>query len=118
MRISDWSSDVCSSDLSAIEAAPGAAEPPRPAVAKQSPRPHGQPSLVVMPFDDLGGDNDDFFADGVVEEITAALSRIKDFFVIARQSARSEEHTSELQSLMRTSYAVFCLKKTNNPSYI
>src|SRR3546814_20249017 len=87
MRISDWSSDVCSSDLSAIEAAPGAAEPPRPAVAKQSPRPHGQPSLVVMPFDDLGGDNDDFFADGVVEEITAALSRIKDFFVIARQSA-------------------------------
>src|SRR3546814_14208130 len=40
-----------------------------------------------MPFVDLGGDNDDFFADGVVEEITAALSRIKDFFVIARQSA-------------------------------
>src|SRR3546814_3263944 len=29
-------------------------------------------------------------------------------------SARSEEHTSELQSLMRNSYAVFCLKKTNN----
>src|SRR3546814_5287556 len=28
---------------------------------------------------------------------------------------RSEEHTSELQSLMRTSYAVFCLKKTNHP---
>jgi TolB-like protein len=39
-----------------------------------------------MPFDDLGGDGD-FFADGVVEEITSALSRIKDFFVIARQSA-------------------------------
>src|SRR3546814_5789812 len=31
-------------------------------------------------------------------------------------SARSEEHTSELQSLMRTSYAVFCLKKTNIPT--
>src|SRR3546814_5480524 len=30
---------------------------------------------------------------------------------------RSEEHTSELQSLMRTSYAVFCLKKTNNFEY-
>ncbi|MGF1629219.1 MAG: CadC-family transcriptional regulator [Kiloniellaceae bacterium] len=40
-----------------------------------------------MPFDDLGGERNDFFADGVVEEITAALSRIKDFFVIARQSA-------------------------------
>src|SRR3546814_2398326 len=33
------------------------------------------------------------------------------------QDVRSEEHTSELQSLMRISYAVFCLqKKTNNPS--
>src|SRR3546814_6824024 len=31
-------------------------------------------------------------------------------------SPRSEEHTSELQSLMRTSYAVFCLKKTNKPT--
>src|SRR3546814_1278070 len=30
---------------------------------------------------------------------------------------RSEEHTSELQSLMRISYAVFCLTKTNNPTY-
>src|SRR3546814_1105522 len=30
------------------------------------------------------------------------------------ESARSEEHTSELQSLMRISYAVFCLKKKNN----
>ncbi len=45
------------------------------------------PSVVVMPFDDLGAGQDDFFADGVVEEITAALSRIRDFFVIARQSA-------------------------------
>src|SRR3546814_2327694 len=33
---------------------------------------------------------------------------------IARCVARSEEHTSELQSLMRISYAVFCLKKKNN----
>src|SRR3546814_9245192 len=32
-----------------------------------------------------------------------------------RRQHRSEEHTSELQSLMRISYAVFCLKKTNNP---
>src|SRR3546814_10615632 len=31
---------------------------------------------------------------------------------------RSEEHTSELQSLMRNSYAVFCLKKKNNHTYI
>src|SRR3546814_5132178 len=32
----------------------------------------------------------------------------------AKHAARSEEHTSELQSLMRISYAVFCLKKKNN----
>src|SRR3546814_1625535 len=37
----------------------------------------------------------------------AALGRLRD----ARRGARSEEHTSELQSLMRISYAVFCLKK-------
>src|SRR3546814_4166587 len=40
----------------------------------------------------------------------ARLDRIE----ITGQPARSEEHTSELQSLMRTSYAVFCLKKKNN----
>src|SRR3546814_8932221 len=33
------------------------------------------------------------------------------------ETVRSEEHTSELQSLMRISYAVFCLKKKNNTSY-
>lgn len=50
-------------------------------------RPQDQPSVAVMPFDNLGGAEDEYFADGVVEEITAALSRIRDFFVIARQSA-------------------------------
>ena len=39
-----------------------------------------------MPFDNLGEASDEYFADGVVEEITSALSRIRDFFVIARQS--------------------------------
>jgi TolB-like protein len=52
-----------------------------------SARSHDQPSVAVMPFDNLGGADDEYFADGVVEEITAALSRIRDFFVIARQSA-------------------------------
>lgn len=50
-------------------------------------RSRGQPSLVVMPFDNLGSDDDEYFADGVVEEVTASLSRVRDFFVIARQSA-------------------------------
>jgi TolB-like protein len=45
------------------------------------------PSVAVMPFDNLGEASDEYFADGVVEEITSALSRIRDFVVIARQSA-------------------------------
>src|SRR3546814_1538841 len=38
--------------------------------------------------------------------------------ILLQRSSRSEEHTSELQSLMRISYAVFCLKKKNTPHYI
>src|SRR3546814_5276881 len=37
---------------------------------------------------------------------------------VRRDARRSEEHTSELQSLMRSSYAVFCLKKKNRPKVI
>ncbi len=44
------------------------------------------PSIAIMPFDNLGDASDAYFADGVVEEITSTLSRIRDFFVIARQS--------------------------------
>src|SRR3546814_5588242 len=46
-------------------------------------------------------------ADGVAQRRGAAI----DVDPVARNVERSEEHTSELQSLMRTSYAVFCLKK-------
>lgn len=59
-----------------------------PAEATRAPvRQGSHPSVVIMPFDNLGDASDEYFADGVVEEITAALSRIRDFFVIARQSA-------------------------------
>src|SRR3546814_9593670 len=44
-------------------------------------------------------------------DAAAALAKIE-------QQVRSEEHTSELQSLMRSSYAVFCLKKTNKQNTI
>jgi TolB-like protein len=44
------------------------------------------PSIAIMPFDNLGDPSDGYFADGVVEEIASTLSRIRDFFVIARQS--------------------------------
>ena len=47
-----------------------------------------KPSIAVLPFDNMSGDPaQDFLADGVVEAITAALSRIRSFFVIARNSA-------------------------------
>jgi len=50
--------------------------------------PSSRPSLVVLPFDNLSGEADQsYFADAVVEEITATLSRVKDFFVIARNSS-------------------------------
>ena len=47
-----------------------------------------KPSIAVLPFDNMSGDPEqEFFADGMVEAITATLSRIRSFFVIARNSA-------------------------------
>src|SRR3546814_7456389 len=65
------------------------------------------------------------FADNLVRRcdpatLTASLTQLiertrdLDFPWFPARVVRSEEHTSELQSLMRISYAVFCLKKTNN----
>src|SRR3546814_8249361 len=50
------------------------------------------------------------FARVITHSVNYAQSLIDDFSIVAN---RSEEHTSELQSLMRISYAVFCLKKKN-----
>lgn len=61
---------------------------PQPTDAPLPPPPSNRPSVVVLPFDNLSGEADQsYFADAVVEEITATLSRVKDFFVIARNSA-------------------------------
>ena len=47
-----------------------------------------KPSIAILPFDNMSSDPDqEYFADGVVEGLTAALSRIRSFFVIARNSA-------------------------------
>ncbi|MEM7642375.1 MAG: tetratricopeptide repeat protein [Pseudomonadota bacterium] len=45
-----------------------------------------QPSLAILPFAEMGASAEDMFADGIVEEVTGALSRVHDFHVIARQS--------------------------------
>ena len=47
-----------------------------------------KPPIVVLPFENMSGDpNQDYFADGMVDEITTALSRFKSLFVIARNSS-------------------------------
>ncbi len=57
-------------------------------VARQAPDPFVSPSLAVLPFNNLSGDPaQDYFADGVVEDIIGALSRFKSFAVIARNSS-------------------------------
>lgn len=64
------------------------ASKPAPIVTMAPETPSNRPSLVVLPFDNHSGEADQgYFADAVVEEITATLSRVRDFFVIARNSA-------------------------------
>src|SRR3546814_10067113 len=112
MRISDWSSDVCSSDLDLRHAQPDEVE--------QGARHAGGDIAMggIEAADALGGG-------GFVIETAAHGSapwlgstehrRTGPGFCDSRHfvtgGRRSEEHTSELQSLMRIPYAVFCLKK-------
>src|SRR3546814_1465637 len=116
MRISDWSSDVCSSDLldtprhgclnvhaSLLPRWRGAAPIQRAILAGDA-----ETGVGIMQME-AGLDT------GPVR--LEARTRIggKTAGVLTEElSIRSEEHTSELQSLMRISYAVFCLKKKKN----
>src|SRR3546814_5467858 len=106
MRISDWSSDVCSSDLDATD----------PTVVGIWGALKG--SLLTMFVTLLLALPVGVFAALYLEEY-APRNRWTDLIEVsinnlaAVPSIRSEEHTSELQSLMRISYAVFCLKKKN-----
>jgi adenylate cyclase len=63
------------------------AEEPIPASPQSLPLP-GKPSIAVLPFQNMsGGSEQEYFADGMVEEIITALSRIRWLFVIARNSS-------------------------------
>src|SRR3546814_8412145 len=91
MRISDWSSDVCSSDLPEVDG-------------------------HVLQVRRREGDEDDQEDEGDDQVEVMHGRRDRSGCRKARPDSRaspgrSEEHTSELQSLMRISYAVFCLKK-------
>src|SRR3546814_1273738 len=107
MRISDWSSDVCSSDLQRFDDAGGKrarrldgdALGDRVARGRQVAAAH----LAVHRGVELCLNAD---------ELDIRLQRLGGNADAGdKAAARSEEHTSELQSLMRISYAVFCLKK-------
>src|SRR3546814_2399814 len=99
MRISDWSSDVCSSDLLAL-AAGGRNRPQTRQISaaacrlnlRQDRRWQLPPPAPINPA------------------CGSQAKQCSRWFRRGRKN-RSEEHTSELQSLMRNSYAVFCLKK-------
>src|SRR3546814_1656953 len=120
MRISDWSSDLCSSDLDSIYERPfyrsagvrGLAEGPGLACRFHcGPSPSsGSPSgvTIISPGPIVGSSTD------VVDGVGAVFGVDTGTFACSAASRRSEEHTSELQSLMRISYAVFCLKKKKN----
>src|SRR3546814_10150910 len=115
MRISDWSSDVCSSDLHARE------HPQRRCtdrvVAVAGPRMLGSGAAdqhvaaVAVPGQQrqqvAGGEQvrQQVFVQAPAQELLRLVDQ--------PPALRSEEHTSELQSLMRSSYAVFCLKNKN-----
>src|SRR3546814_5407004 len=87
MRISDWSSDVCSSDL-----------------VHQRGQHRRDVAVAVGRIQGLSDAEDRHLA-------RRRRDPLSDRAFPCRRLARSEEHTSELQSLMRISYAVFCLKK-------
>src|SRR3546814_8611816 len=110
MRISDWSSDVCSSDLGRT-ARPRRADRDRCVVA-----PAGEDDGAFEAADPARqGLLDHLRSPGAGAEAAAGAvraQRLRDG--LGQRLPRSEEHTSELQSLMRISYAVFCLKKNNN----
>src|SRR3546814_10078308 len=100
MRISDWSSDVCSSDLCPLHV--------RELLVQKA----AQAIQFVLVAEILR--RDDFVIGGRPDVIIELRCQIGGWAVRAdRHHAlfRSEEQTSELQSLMRISYAVFCLKQ-------
>src|SRR3546814_8616674 len=114
MRISDWSSDVCSSDLEAITAREARGETlenrliridSAKITAIETSR--GEARITVRYHADISAITRD--ADGkLIAGSMSDAEQADDLWTF-----RSEEHTSELQSLMRISYAVFCLTIKN-----
>src|SRR3546814_4009160 len=113
MRISDWSSDVCSSDLSTYTQTLDRSASTYSSVCGVTYSPSRAPTLTTMPAngDWIGTEcaTSRVFSSRCTCERGRSSNNSRCRALCA--SCRSEEHTSELQSLMRNSYAVFCLKK-------
>src|SRR3546814_5347873 len=131
MHISDWSSDVCSSDLNDIVPVrlPGNLElvgewgfspGERFTLQPDTSRIFTWTVTVTGPGD--GEISTEWYGKNIAEDNVGPVTDVLPFTVstgldvdlemdLATATMRSEEHTSELQSLMRISYAVFCLKK-------
>src|SRR3546814_4533711 len=113
MRISDWSSDVCSSDLMAA-LRKFHEDPVSMSAAMQRNTDHQVEALCEL-IDAIDGEIvNDWSGETMTKD--EAKKYVREY---PRTEDRSEEHTSELQSLMRISYAVFCLnkKKISQPNY-
>src|SRR3546814_1879548 len=129
MRISDWSSDVCSSDLYPLAVSKN---PARIAIETRI-MPSFAQNLERTLHNALGNASKRRHEYATLEHLLLALIDDEDAAQVMaacgvdlaelaevvrqyldQEYQRSEEHTSELQSLMRISYAVFCLKKKNN----
>src|SRR3546814_1505569 len=126
MRISDWSSDVCSSDLAGLDIGRGikvddhmvTSDPDILAVGECVEH-DGNVYGLVAPLWDMCRSLADGLTDrhsGYRGSVTSTKLKVAGLDVFSAGDfsggeGRSEEHTSELQSLMRISYAVFCLKK-------
>src|SRR3546814_9321052 len=134
MRISDWSSDVCSSDLRDDAQGQGH-EIEGEQIADHDTDARPQPGEFAGRLQQAGGEDFRDDGDGEIQighgglrercrSVGAGLRFFNRWRTLSPsprspasprcRSSRSEEHTSELQSLMRISYAVLCLKKKTN----
>src|SRR3546814_6795529 len=116
MRISDWSSDVCSSDLGPTafpRRGEGGHAPGGCAAAAATGRAAARPGLAPAVCAATVGPAPAHRGAQVSRPCTIVAFKLQ----WPTSKSRSEEHTSELQSLMRISYAVFCLKKKKNTKH-
>src|SRR3546814_1834520 len=131
MRISDWSSDVCSSDLGAVNPFQTIDRKDVGLTLSVTPQiSEGDTVKLKLNLEISGiasgtaGSSNLITNKRTLSNVVSiengqilVIGGLIDDQIQTQRTARSEEHTSELQSLMRISYAVFCLKKKKKKQY-